>query len=124
MKKVLLICSFFFSLGLVAVNAQSCAGHGSSCCASKISKAVSSDPTIEKRMADDGTVSYVRKEADTQGNVKFVSVKYDEASNAFVNVAPKTISPADKASCTKKAACCAGGAKSGKACCAAEATAQ
>ncbi|MBP6826838.1 MAG: hypothetical protein KA165_09815, partial [Saprospiraceae bacterium] len=74
-------------------------------------------------------VSYVRKETDTQGNVKFVSVQFDESTNTFVNVAPKTatatatISTDDKATMTKKAcsasgtkACCAAGA--GKACCA------
>jgi predicted RNA binding protein with dsRBD fold (UPF0201 family) len=80
-----------------------------------MSKAASADASIEKRMADDGTVSYVRKEADAQGNVRFVSVQYDETANAFVNVAPKTATASDKADMTKKS-CSA--ATTGKACCA------
>jgi hypothetical protein len=75
-------------------------------------------------MADDGSVSYVRKEADAQGNVKFVSVQYDEAAAAFVNVAPKTATASDKADMTKKSAscspaekkACAGGNASGGCC--------
>lgn len=131
MKKAIFFLSFFFALGIASVNAQSChagAEAGKACCASKAAKAASSDATIEKRMADDGAVSYVRKETDAQGNVKFVSVQYDESSNTFVNAAPKSavISADNKASMTKKAcsasekkACCAGGA--GKACCASKA---
>lgn len=135
MKKGLFLLSFFFVLGIAAANAQSCHAAGKSCCASKAAKAASADTNIEKRMADDGTLSYVRKEADAQGNVKFVSVQFDEASNTFVNVAPKSISNDDKAGLTKKAcagsgegkACSAGEAKAcgagkeGKACCAAKA---
>ncbi len=130
MKKAILFFSFFFALGIASVNAQSCHGSasaGKSCCASKADKAASSDASIEKRQSDDGAVSFVRKETDTQGNVKFVSVQFDEDSNTFVNVAPKsaTVSTDDKAGMTKKScsasekkACCAGGA--GKACCAAK----
>lgn len=120
MKKLIFSFAFFFALGIVAANAQSChagagAGAGKSCCAGKMAKAAAADPSIEMRKADDGSVSYVRKESDTQGNVKFVSVQYDEASNAFVNVAPKTVTADEKTGMTKKA-CCAG--KEGKACCA------
>jgi len=132
MKKSLFLLSFLFVLGVAAANAQSCHGGSASasksCCTSKAAKAAASDASIEKRMADDGTVSYVRKESDTQGNVKFVSVQFDEASNTFVNVAPKSVSDDCKAGMTKKAcaagsgkACCAAGAKEGKACCAAKA---
>ena len=130
MKKGLFFLSFFFVLGVAAANAQSChaaAGAGASCCASKAAKAAAADTNIEKRMADDGTVAYVRKEADAQGNVKFVSVQFDEVSNAFVNVAPKSVSAENTAGMTKKSCaagagkgCCAGGAKEGKACCAAK----
>jgi hypothetical protein len=129
MKKVIFFFSFFLVMGIAAANAQcTSASAGKSCCSSKVAKAAAADPTIEKRMADDGIVSYVRKEADAQGNVKFVSVQFDEASNAFVNVAPKTATASTtntnemvkkEASCTaaeKKA--CAGGAKEGKSCCA------
>ena len=74
MKKVAFLLSFFFVLGMAAVNAQSCcAGGAGKSCAAKVSKAASADPTIEKRQSDDGSVAYVRKEADAQGNVKFVS---------------------------------------------------
>ena len=95
-----------------------------------MSKAASSDANIEKRMADDGTVSYVRKEADAQGNVKFVSVQFDETANAFVNVAPKTATASDKAEMTKKscsaseAKACAGQAGASKSCCASKAAAK
>lgn len=116
MKKAIFFFAFIFALGLANANAQACCA-GKSACASKVAKAASSDASIEKRMADDGTVSYVRKEADAQGNVRFVSVQYDEASNAFVNVAPKTATASDKATMTKKA-CCASGASASKACCA------
>jgi hypothetical protein len=131
MKKVLFLLSFFFALGLASVNAQSCHGAaGKSCCADKAAKAAAADQTIEKRMNDDGTVAYVRKEADAQGNVKFVSVKFDEPSAAFVTVAPLTASTdATTTGTSHKAcamqgsgkACCAG--KEGKACCAGKAKA-
>lgn len=133
MKKLIFSFAFFLALGIVAANAQSCAGSasaGKSCCAGKMSKAAAGDPNIEMRKADDGSVAYVRKEADAQGNVKFVSVQFDEASNAFVNVAPKTMTVAtdDKAGMTKKSCtaaekkACAG--KEGKACCAGKAAAE
>lgn len=129
MKKAIFFFAFFLAVGIVGANAQcsSSASAGKACCANKAAKAASADASIEKRLADDGTVAYVRKEADAQGNVKFVSVQFDEASNAFVNVAPKTANAAStegmvKKSCSaagEKKACCAGGAAStGKACCA------
>ena len=130
MKKVIFFFAFFLALGIAGVQAQTCTGHasaGKSCCASKLSSAAASDPNIEMRKADDGTVAYVRKEADAQGNVKFVSVQFDEKSNTFVNVAPKTIAAEDKTGMTKKACssdkkACAG-EKGGKSCCAAKGTA-
>lgn len=131
MKKAIFVLSFFFALGIATADAQSCSSAATaskSCCANKMAKAAATDATIEKRMAEDGTVSYVRKETDTQGNVKFVSVQYDEASSTFVNVAPKSavIAVEDKEASTKKAAscspsekkACAGATASGKACCA------
>lgn len=131
MKKAILFFVFAFVLGAFAANAQSCAAAGKSCCANKsankASTAAAADPSIEKRTSQDGTVAYVRKQADAQGNVQFVSVQYDEAANAFVNVAPKTLTT-DNTTMTKKTATCApaAGAKScaggtattGKACCA------
>jgi len=130
MKKVIFFLSFFLAMGIATANAQSCAGASGTkaCCANKASKAATSDASIEKRQAEDGTVSYVRKETDAQGNVQFVSVQFDEKTNTFVNAAPKSAAMAadDKAGMTKKAAACsaseqkacAGGASSGKACCA------
>ncbi|MCC7507548.1 MAG: hypothetical protein IT259_19730 [Saprospiraceae bacterium] len=119
MKKVLFLLPFLLILGITAASAQcnkSASTTGTSCCTSKAAKAAAADTNIEKRMAEDGTVSYVRKEADAQGNVRFVSVQYDEASNTFVNVAPKTMTADAKAGMAKKA--CAGeGAGAGKACC-------
>lgn len=137
MKKLLFLLPFCCFLSLAVSNAQTCHGGaaaaGKSCCASKAAAAASADATIEKRMADDGTISYVRKESDAQGNAQFVSVRFDEASNAFVNVAPPaTASSDDKAGMVKKScsasgekkACCAAGAKGGKACCAGKAEAK
>ncbi len=132
MKKVLFLMPFLLVLGLAAASAQSCHGAaastGASCCASKAAKAAAADASIEKRQSDDGTVSYVRKEADAQGNVKFVSVQYDEATNAFVNVAPKTMTADAKAGMAKKSCaagagkgCCSSGAAAGKSCCAGKA---
>ncbi len=126
MKNVILMLAFFLAAGLATASAQSChaaAGAGKSCCASKAASAAAADPTIEKRQAEDGTMSYVRKEADTQGNVRFVSVTFDEAQNGFVNVAPPTATKQATAGMTKKAASCTpeekkACAKSGKACCA------
>lgn len=132
MKKAIFLLSFFFALGIATANAQSCSMSSTatkSCCANKAAKAAAADASIEKRQADDGSVSYVRKETDAQGNVKFVSVQYDESTSTFVNVAPKsaTIAAEDKSAMTKKAAacsasekkaCCAAGASAGKACCA------
>lgn len=129
MKKAIFFFAFIFALGLTNANAQACCA-GKSACASKMAKAAAADTNIEKRMADDGTVSYVRKEADAQGNVRFVSVQFDETANSFVNVAPKTATASDKAEMTKKACsasetkACVGGASSGKACCASKAAAK
>ena len=120
MKKALVCFAFFFALGMAAANAQSCAGSasaGRSCCAGKMAKAAAADPSIEKQTAQDGTVAYVRKEADAQGNVRLVSVKFDDVTGAFVNVAPKTMSADVKEGMTKKEASCHMGEK--KACCAA-----
>ena len=137
MKKAIFFFAFFLAFGIVGANAQSChsaASAGKSCCANKAAKAASSDASIEKRQAEDGSIAYVRKEADAQGNVQFVSVQFDEASSAFVNVAPKSATAAttegmvkkscsagEKKACSsgEKKACCAGGAAAaGKSCCA------
>ncbi len=124
--------AFFLAAGIATANAQchATAGAGKSCCASKAASAAAKDPTIEKRQAENGTMSYVRKEDDQKGNVRFVSVAYDEGQNAFVNVAPPaTVSETEKAGLVKKEAactagakksCCAAGAKSGKSCSAAK----
>lgn len=126
MKKAIFFFAFFLAVGIVSADAQcASASAGKSCCAGKAAKAAASDASIEKRQAEDGSIAYVRKEADAQGNVKFVSVQFDEASSSFVNVAPKTAAAGVategmvKKSCTaseKKA--CAGGAGAGKGCCA------
>lgn len=121
MKKAILFFVFSFVLGAFAANAQSCHGSASTgatkaCCADKVAKAAAADPSIEKRTSQDGTVAYVRKEADAQGNVQFVSVQYDEAANKFVNVAPK-MTVTDKSTMTKKTACCSSAnGSSAKAC--------
>lgn len=127
MKKAIFFFAFFLTIGIASADAQcSSASAVKSCCAGKAAKAASSDASIEKRQSDDGSIAYVRKEADTQGNVQFVSVKYDEASNAFVNAAPKMATAAStegmvKKSCSaagEKKAGCASGAATGKSCCA------
>lgn len=131
MKKVIFFLSFFLAVGIATANAQACssASASKSCCANKAAKAASSDASIEKRQTEDGTVSYVRKETDTQGNVQFVSVQFDEKTSTFVNAAPKSgvIAAQDKEGMTKKAAACsasekkacaASGTAGGKACCA------
>lgn len=130
MKKAIFFFAFFLAVGIVSANAQcqgASASAGKACCSNKAAKAASADASIEKRLADDGSISYVRKESDAQGNVKFVSVQYDEASNAFVNAAPKSATAGAgasegmvKKSCSaSEAKACAGGAaKEGKACCA------
>jgi hypothetical protein len=133
MKKGIFLFAFLFAFGMAAVDAQSCQGKAASAskaCCMKADKAAAADATIEKRMADDGTVAYVRKESDAQGNVKFVSVKYDATNDAFVNVAPKAATASATAGMTKKScaagaskACCAKGASQGKACCASKAKA-
>lgn len=133
MKKGVFLFAFLFALGIAAADAQSCQGKAASAskaCCMKADKAAAADASIEKRMSDDGTVAYVRKESDAQGNVKFVSVKYDETSDAFVNVAPKTVSANATSGMTKKScaagaskACCAKGASAEKSCCASKAKA-
>ncbi len=126
MKKAIFFFAFTFVLGAFAANAQ-CSGASAStapksCCASKIAKAAAADPSIEKRQSDDGSVAYVRKEADAQGNVKFVSVQFDEAANTFVNVAPTSLTTNNSDMTKKTAKACAGGASEGKACCKSKAT--
>ena len=134
MKKAIFFFAFFLTVGIVSADAQcSSASATKSCCAGKAAKAASSDASIEKRQAEDGSIAYVRKEADAQGSVKFVSVQYDEASNAFVNVAPKAVAAGStegmvKKSCTaaemkscspaEKKACAGGASAGGKSCCA------
>ena len=133
MKKIILFFAFLGTFGLNASYAQ-CSqakaaacnkSKASSCCAAKASKAASADATIEMRTAEDGKVAYVRKEVDAQGNARFVSVQFDEASSEFVNVAPPSAAaPATmaKKSCSaNKAACCSKGGK--KAGCSGEAKA-
>ncbi len=143
MKKGIFLLSFLFVLGIAAANAQSCHGASASasksCCMSKsaAAKAAAADASIEKRMTEDGAVSYVRKESDAQGNVKFVSVQYDEATSTFVNVAPKGAVAEGQTGMVKKSCsaeemkACAGksdmkacaGKGEGKACCASKAKA-
>ena len=132
MKKLIFSFAFLLSFGIAAADAQSCSGASAgvkSCCAGKAAKAASADASIEKRQSEDGSISYVRKETDAQGNVRFVNVTYDEAANSFVNVAPKVAAAGNtpvategmvKKSCSagEKKACCAGGASANKACCA------
>lgn len=119
MKNAILMLAFFLAVGITTASAQSCHASATatkSCCTAKASTAAAADPTIEKRQAEDGTLSFVRKEADQQGNVRFVSVQFDEAQNAFINAAPpKAAAEATKVGMTKKEACAAGGKK---ACCA------
>ncbi len=138
MKKTFFFFAFLFVFGLGAAQAQSCQGAAAtaskSCCASKsaAAKAAAADPSIEKRVGEDGTVSYVRKETDAQGNARFVSVRFDEETKTFINVAPQTATTTEgmtKKSCTAEevkacaghsgAKACAGKADS-KACCAAK----
>ncbi|MFN4079727.1 MAG: hypothetical protein ACK4NS_02405 [Saprospiraceae bacterium] len=127
MKKLFVFLAFVLAVGISTADAQSCgqaAAAGKSCCASKkmadlspADKAAASDPSIFKMVDNDGATFYTRKETDAAGNARFVSVQYDEATNAFVNVAPKS----QKAEMTKKTAtggaaapakaCCAGGAQ-------------
>ncbi len=132
MKKTLLFFALSFLFGLSVAYSQSCQGAAAaskSCCASKsaAAKAAAADPSIEKRIDDDGTVSYVRKETDAQGNARFVSVRFDEETKAFVNVAPPaSAAPVDlnkKACSAEEVKACAGKA-SGKACCAGKAEAK
>ena len=115
MKKILLLLPFIALFAIANANAQcQSAGAGKACCASKMTgaaKAAAADPTIEQRKAEDGTVSYVRKETTQAGAVNFVSVQYDAASNTFVNVATKAVAEGDKAGAAKKAGCCAGTGK-------------
>ncbi|MDO8970591.1 MAG: hypothetical protein Q7U74_07885 [Saprospiraceae bacterium] len=130
MKKAIFFFAFFLTVGIVSADAQcsksAAASAGPSCCSSKAAKAASADASIEKRQAEDGSISYVRKEADAQGSVKFVSVQYDEAANAFVNAAPKGAAAGvategmTKKSCTasEKKACAGSAAGASKACCA------
>ena len=130
MKKAIFFFAFTLALGIFSAGAQSCsaaAGSNKSCCAGKMAKVAAADPSLEKRQNDDGSVSYVRKEADAQGSVKFVSVQFDAKANTFVNVAPamlvtdKTEMTKKTASCAaseKKACCASGSASKGKSCCA------
>jgi hypothetical protein len=119
MKKVIIALGLLFALG-TAASAQCTAGSAGtgtkSCCVGKAAAAAAADPTIEKRVTDNGEVSYVRKESDAQGNVKFVSVRYDETSAKFINVAPKTATAT--AGMTKKTAACTTEGTATKKCCA------
>ena len=117
MKKLFLLFALLGAFSLSSSYAQSCSGAKKSagCCAMKAAKAASADASIESRTSEDGTVSYVRKETDSEGNAKFVSVRYDEKEAKFVNVAPQGMAKkectAQKSSCAAKKACCSKDAK-------------
>lgn len=120
MKKLFVFLAFLLAAGIATADAQSCsksAAAGKSCCASKMAgvsaadKAAAADASIVKNVDANGVVSFTRKETDATGNARFVSVQYDEATNAFVNVAPKSAQDG----MTKKA--CAGSDAATKACC-------
>jgi hypothetical protein len=129
MKKVLFVLSFFFALGMVSANAQSCgsaktAAAGKSCCSSKAATAAKADATIQSQVDANGVVTYMRQETDQTGTVRLVSVQFDEAANAFVNVAPKGEAATEgmvKKSCgtsvTGAKSCCASGKAEAKSCC-------
>lgn len=124
MKKAVFFFLFAFVLGMSAASAQ-CHSAGKACCAKKTAsvekatKAAAADPSIESRKNADGSMAYVRKQSDQNGNVAFVSVQYDEASNTFVNAAPKMLTT-DKTEMTKESVNAAPGAAPHKACCAGE----
>ena len=130
MKNIAFLLSFFFVLGIAGTASAQCQGKASasaskSCCMAKAAKAASSDASIERRVADNGQVSYVRKESDSSGNARFVSVRFDEKTNTFVNAAPKSANGSATVGYTKKKASCSSAEKKAcagmagkKACCA------
>lgn len=132
MKKLFVFLTFMLAAGISTADAQSCgksAAAGKSCCASRMAgvsaadKAAAADASIFKNVDANGVVFFTRKETDAAGNARFVSVRYDEATNAFVNVAPRSAqasmnkkvgSPAQQKACAGSAAgkaCCRGGAQ-------------
>lgn len=127
-EESIFLFAFLGVFSLTGAMAQSCgsasAAKTKSCCAAKADKAAMGDATIEKRTNEDGTASYVRKEADAQGNVRFVAVSYDEKANAFVNVAPPaTLEKKSCASATGAKSCCSAKEASAKSCCSSKAKA-
>lgn len=86
--------------------------------AAAAAKLASMDPTIQSHTCPvSGTVSYQRKEAQKDGSVKFVDLKYDASSNTFVNTSPSAMP--GKEGCTGQAS----GSSASKSCCAGKASA-
>lgn len=91
-------------------------------------KAASMDASIETKVCEkSGTVCFLKKSTDAEGNSASTEVKYDEATASFVSIASSDASIGEDAnaakSCSKSKACCKKGSKSGKACCKSKSTA-
>jgi hypothetical protein len=128
MKKLILFIGFGIFVFAGNTNAQTCA-HGKSAEAKVCTKpteaaikAASMDPSIEtKTCKTSGSVCFVKKTTDAQGNVATAEVKYDEATAQFVSITEANAGTVK--SCSTSKACCAKGAKNGKACCKAKSSA-
>lgn len=134
MKKLILLIGIgCFALAGSGI-AQTCS-HGSKTVEAKSCvkpseaalKAASLDASIETKVCEkSGSVCFLKKTTDAQGNVSKSEVKYDEATAQFVSIPENEATAGSEGkvkSCSKSKACCAKGSASGKACCKAKSTA-
>lgn len=97
---VLLIVGFAVSgqLSAQCSGGSSAQSSGKASCCAKSSSSASASSNIEQRVAADGTVSFVRKEVNTEtGVTSYTQVAYNEQTREYVTVMPDQISAADRA---------------------------
>jgi hypothetical protein len=127
MKNLFGILSLLLFVGISQVTAQentspvadkgvskaSCSKKCSKSCKASAEKAASMDDMIEKDICEkSGKVSYKRKHVDeTNGQVSFTEVAYNESTGAFVDLADEKIAPMGCSKSKKKGCCSAKGSK-------------
>lgn len=109
--KHLLVLVVMVTLGFATASAQSCSGHKAASCskekaaachgtaAAEASLETMTASNVEKRIAKDGTVSYVRKSVcEHSGTTSYTNVVYDASTGKFVDA------PKEKGACCSKSA--------------------
>ena len=117
---ILLIAAGLFVSVQASAQCSGSAGKtaGASCCA-KGSSASTAAADVEKRVAEDGTVTYFRKETSAQtGITTYTQVSYNQQTNSYDALAVHTPDGNGKGSQAAQQPACAGKSATGATCCA------